>query len=304
MNKKKSILTAFVVMLLWGLLFPLVKLGFSTYNVSSTGDILFFAGVRFTVCGAVICLFSLITDRKSFKAIPSSLGFVLLSGLFAIILHYAFTYLGLDLTGSSSKTAILKQLGALIYVCFSFVFFKSDKPTVAKIIGAVLGFAGVCAINFDGNKVEFGVGDWLIIAASFCTVASNIVSKKALAKVPPVTMTGVSQLFGGLVLLIVGRALGGSMSFSLGTSHIMAFICIASIVSYCLWFTVVKDGALSNLFIIKFAEPAFACVFGWLIHGEDILKLQYLLAFLLISAGIYTANRFSSHVAKKEQEKV
>lgn len=300
MNKKKPILIAFVVMLLWGLLFPMVKLGFSAYNIVSTGDILFFAGVRFTVCGAVISLYALLTDAPSYKGLKSAWGNVLLSGLFAIILHYAFTYIGLSFT-DSSKTAILKQIGALIYVCFSFVFFKSDKPTVAKILGALLGFAGVIAINLDGNGIKFGIGDFLIIAASFCTVASNIVSKKALVSVKPITMTGVSQLFGGIILLVIGHLLGGRMTFSLDTSYIMVCICIASIVSYCLWFTVVKDGALSNLFIIKFAEPAFACVFGALILGENILRLQYLLAFVLISAGIYIANRKSPFPIKEKE---
>jgi len=290
MNKKKTVLLALVVMLLWGSLFPMVKLGYSAYNVSSTGDILFFAGVRFTVCGAVICLFSLLCDRASYKGVPSSLGYVLLSGLFAIILHYACTYIGLSLT-DSGKTAILKQIGALLYVCFSFIFFKSDRPTAKKILGALLGFAGVIAINVSGGEIRFGIGELLIILASFCTVASNIVSKKALATVTPITMTGVSQLFGGLVLLAIGRALGGSMTFSLATSPVMLGICISSIVSYCLWFTAVRDGALSNLFIIKFAEPAFACIFGALLLGEDILQLQYLAAFILISAGIYIANK-------------
>ena len=122
MNKKKSILLAFIVMLLWGSLFPMVKLGYSAYNISSTGDILFFAGVRFTVCGAIICLYAFLTDKDSFKSVPSAWGNVLLSGLFAIILHYAFSYIGLNFT-DSGKTAILKQFGPLFYVCFSFLFF-------------------------------------------------------------------------------------------------------------------------------------------------------------------------------------
>ncbi len=290
MNKKKTILLAFVVMLLWGSLFPMVKLGYSAYGISTTGDILFFAGVRFTVCGAVICLYSLLTDKASYKSVPASFGYVLLSGLFAIILHYAFTYIGLSLT-DSGKTAILKQIGALFYVCFSFLFFKSDRPTVAKILGAVLGFAGVIAINAGGEGITFGIGEVFIILASFCTVASNVVSKKALSSVKPVTMTGVSQLFGGIVLLIAGKLMGGSMTISLATSPTMIYICLASIISYCIWFTVVRDGALSHLFIIKFAEPAFACIFGALILGENILKIQYLLAFILISAGITIANK-------------
>ena len=131
MTKKKSVLYALLVMLLWGTLFPMVKLGYTEYNIKSVGDILFFAGVRFTVCGFAICLYTLIKNRNSYKNAISSIYGVLLSGLFAVVLHYAFTYSALKLT-DSSKTAILKQVGVLFYVCFSFLFFKDDKPTAKK----------------------------------------------------------------------------------------------------------------------------------------------------------------------------
>lgn len=292
MNKNKTIFLVLLVMLLWGTLFPMVKLGYTAYNIVTTGDILFFAGVRFTVCGAVISLYALLTDRESFKNVKATLGPILLSGLFAIVLHYGFTYTGLRLT-DSSKTAILKQIGVLFYVCFSFLFFKEDKPTVKKFIAVIMGFAGILAINFSADGISFYIGDALIIAASFCTVFSNVVSKKALTTVKPVTMTGISQLFGGLVLLVIGKLLGGSMNMPLNASGciIMGYICLASIFSYVIWFTVVKKGELSKLFIIKFAEPAFACIFGALLLGENILRIQYLLAFLLIAGGIYISHK-------------
>ena len=85
--------------------------------------------------------------------------------------------------------------------------------------------------------------------------------------------------------------MGGKVDFALNSSlWIMVYICAASIVSYCIWFETVKSGELSKLFIIKFAEPIFACVFGALILKEDIFKLQYLLAFILISGGIVISN--------------
>lgn len=291
MSKNKSTLYALLVMLLWGTLFPMVKLGYGAYNIVTTGDILFFAGVRFTACGALICLYAFIKDKTSFKAVIPSLVPILLSGLFAIILHYSFTYSALKLT-DSSETAILKQVGALFYVCFSFMFFKEDKVTVKKLIGVLLGFAGIIAINANFAGISFNIGDALIIAASFCTVFSNVISKKVFQSVKPITSTGVSQLFGGVVLLIIGKLLSGSMSFTFNQSaFIMIYICFASILSYSIWFTVVKNGELSKLFIIKFAEPVFACVFAAAILGENIFKIQYLLAFLLIATGIYVSNR-------------
>ncbi len=293
--KYKNLLWTLLVMLLWGSLFPMVKVGFSAYGVSTVGDILLFAGVRFTVCGGIISAISLAKNKTAFAAAKPSLLPILLSGLFAIILHYGFTYVGLSLT-DSSKTAILKQIGVLFYVCFSFLFFKEDALSARKLVAVAVGFAGIIAINYDGRGISFNLGDLCIVLASFCTVFSNIISKKALQKVNTLTLTGISQLFGGVVLLAVGGALGGRMHFPLDKAYILAYICAASIVSYCVWFTIVKNAELSKLFIIKFAEPIFACVFGALLLGENILRWQYLVAFVLISVGIWIAN-----TAKKEE---
>ena len=291
MSKSKSVWYALLVMLLWGSLFPMVKSGYVPYGIKSTGDILFFAGVRFIICGAVICVYTLIKDPASFKNAKKSLFYVLLSGLFAIILHYAFTYSALKFT-DSSKTAILKQVGVLFYVCFSSLFFKEDKLTVKKLIGVIMGFLGIIAINSSSKGVTFNIGDALIIAASFCTVFSNVISKKVFKTVNPVTSTGISQLFGGIVLLFVGKLMGGSMSFALNSSaFILLYICFASVISYSIWFTVVKNAELSKLFIIKFSESIFACVFGAIILKENIFNMQYVLSFLLIVGGIYVSNK-------------
>jgi len=80
-------------MLLWGSLFPMVKLGFSAYEVKGTADILLFAGIRFAICGGIICIFAAIKDKASYRPVKHSILPILLSGVFAIILHYGFTYL-------------------------------------------------------------------------------------------------------------------------------------------------------------------------------------------------------------------
>lgn len=116
-------------------------------------------------------------------------------------------------------------------------------------------------------------------------------AKKVFDRVEPVTATGVSQLFGGAALLLLGKGMGGGMHMNWdATVWIMVYICTASIFGYCTWFWVVKRGELSKLFIIKFAEPVFASLCGALLLRENILKPQYLAAFLLIAAGIAITN--------------
>lgn len=292
MKKNKSVFTALFVMLLWGSLFPAVKLGYRAFDITGTGDILYFAGVRFTICGIAICIYAGLTDRKSYRAAFSCMLPILWSGVFAIILHYACTYSALRFT-DTSKTAILKQVGTLFYVCFSSLFFKEDQLNAKKLIGVLIGFLGIVAINTSADGISFNVGDLLIICASFCAVISNIITKKVVFQtVSPIVSTGISQVFGGLVLLGIGTYMGGNMAFGLNSSiPIMTYICVASSLSYCMWYMVVKSGELSKLFIIKFAEPLFACLFGALILGENIFKIQYLIAFVLISGGIYISNK-------------
>lgn len=291
MEKRKALFSALLVMLLWGSLFPMVKMGNVVYGIHGTGSILYFAGVRFTICGLVICAYALLRDRRAFAPAKNVLWPVLLSGLFSIVLHYACTYTALTMT-DSSKTAILKQVGVLFYVCFAALFFKEDKLTVRKFVGVLLGFAGIFAINASTAGFSFGFGDVLIIAASFCTVFSNIISKKVFAHIAPIPATGIAQLFGGLVLLVADKAMGGVMHIAADINvWIFIYICTASVISYCIWFAVVKNGALSKLFIIKFTEPVFAAIFGALILGEDIFKWQYLLAFVLIAGGVYISQK-------------
>lgn len=286
-NGLRITLTPLLVMLLWGLLFPLVKLGYRVYGAESTGDILTFAGLRFTVCGAVICGGCFVKKRAQLAAARRVMPQILLSGLFAVILHYGFTYIGLKLT-DSSKTAILKQVGVLFYICFSWLFIADDRVTLRKIAGAAAGFLGIAAANLSQSGISWHIGDVLIIAASFCTVISNVISKRLFAAADPICATGISQLFGGAALTAVGVMLGGSIHAADGVFPILLFvgICAASTVSYCLWFVTVKRGSLSKLFIFKFAEPAFAGIFGALLLGEDVLSVRYLLCFLLICGGI------------------
>lgn len=291
----KTIFLALIVMALWGSLFPCVKIGYKAFSINGTDvpSILMFAGTRFTLCGIIISALALCKKDQIEKPKMKSVIMILLIGVFSIILHYAFTYIGLSTT-DSSKTALIKQLGSLLYVCFAFLFFKNEKFSIWKIIGAIVGFLGIIAINFNPNGIKFSLGDILIMMASVCTVISGILTKKIAGKNSPFWITGISQVSGGIVLVIVALILGADLlTFNWYSLGVFAYICTASMISYVLWNYVLKTSDLSNMFIIKFAEPLFACVFGAILLKENIFQWQYLIAFILISTGIVLGNKTS-----------
>ena len=301
MKKSKTIFLALLVMALWGSLYPCVKIGYSAFGIDSgsVAGILMFAAMRFTVCGGLVCGFCFLRRKADPTPSPKAIAGIVWVGVFAIVLNYACTYMGLSMT-DSSKTAILKQAGALIYICISFLFFKDERFSIYKIVGAVIGFLGIVAINTGSGGISFSFGDILILSASLCTVVSNVISRRSLQSSSPLWVTGISQLFGGVILLIISLSLGGRLpQFSVKGILVFAYICTASIIAYTLWYHILKTSELSKLFIIKFAEPLFACVFGAVLLGENILRLQYLVAFVLISFGIVVAHKTNEKRAIK-----
>lgn len=289
----KTISLSLLVMALWGSLFPFVKIGYAAFSIDSGSipDILMFASVRFILSGIIVCLIAFFRKENIGRPCKNNIIYILIMGFFSIVLHYTFTYIGLSVT-DGSKTALIKQLGPLIYVCFSFLFFKNEKFSVLKIVGAIIGFGGIIAINYSPDGISFSFGDILIILASISNVISSIINKNIVKNNSPFWITGISQFSGGIILFIAACVLGADMLvFNLKPALVFLYICTASICAYVLYSYILRTSSLSKMFIIKFTEPLFACLFGALLLGENIFKIQYLLAFILISVGIILGNK-------------
>jgi drug/metabolite transporter (DMT)-like permease len=298
MTEKKSIFAskaamlplALVTMFFWGSLFPMIKVGYQAFQLdtSSSANIMLFAGVRFIACGLVL-VGSLGFQKKTMKPPRSAEIFpVLMIALFGYFLHYLCTYTGLSLI-EGSKTAILKQVGSLFIICFAFLFRKEDKFSWKKLLSGVLGFASIVVVNLNaGGEFQFGIGDVLILAASFCSAISMIFAKNAYDKCDPMRVTAWAQLISGVMLTLTGVVFGGSLG-NPGWSAVGVFtyICFASCMGYTIWNNLVKYNDLTRLNEIKFTEPLFSAICSAILLSENILRLPYLFSFLLVAAGVY-----------------
>lgn len=307
-GKAKTILLTLLVMVLWGSLFAFVKWDMLELGISSKSnpfDTILFAGARFLISGFLLSIFVLIFQRKQNpikKAFTSkkSLLAVMAVGVVGFALHYSLTYLGLQ-TIDSGKASLIKQAGVLIFVCFSFLFFKEDKFSWQKIVAAVLGAASIIVTNLEAFTFSFSYECLYLVGASFCTVIANVAFKKLAGESSPLAITAFAMFFGGLVLTILGLSCGGRFSHITNTSvYIFAFIVVATIVSYGLWYSIVYQFELSKLFIIKMAEPLFATVVSVMIPALNTkLGYELFIAFVLVALAVYISN---AKFHKKEQK--
>ena len=299
----KAVFLGLFVMLLWGSLFPVIKLGYSVFLLEASfyPTLFVFAGTRFIISGVFGLGYCAATKKISLGKEPKNYLNVLFIALFAFVLHYGFLYVGLS-SVSSSNTSLLNQAASIVFICFSFLFFKEEKFTVGKAIAVVSGVASILIVNFDALKINFDIGSLLILCAGLASVVSNIVSKKINSSVQPVTYTCYAEFFA--VGLLLGGQFGTVTPAGIG---LFAYIIIATILSYTIWYYLVGKYDLSKLLIVKMAEPVFAVFIGAILPLNTPIRWQHLVAIALVATAILFGNvRFKreKHSLIKEGENI
>jgi len=279
---------ALIAMFFWGSLFPVIKVGYQTFQLdtSSPANIMLFAGIRFITCGLLL-VGSLGAQKKTMSPPKKTEMFpVMMIALFGYFLHYICTYTGLSMI-EGSKTAILKQVGSLFIICFAFLFRKEDAFSWKKLLSGVLGFASIVVVNLNAGEFQFGIGDVLILTASFCSAISMIFAKNAYDHCDPMRVTAWAQLISGVMLTLIGLSLGGQLGHpGWSAMGVFAYICFASCMGYSIWNKLVKYNDLTRLNEIKFTEPLFSAICSAVLLGENIFRLSYLFSFVLVATGV------------------
>lgn len=292
-NKTSAVAVAIFCTLLWGTAFPFIKLGYSAFEIAENdiGAKLLFAGFRFTIAGIITFVIVMITGKKIPKLSKTDVLPVLSLGLVQTSAQYIFTYIGIGFT-SGTNTSIITACASFFTVLFVPFFFKSDKLTLLKIVGCVLGFCGVLAINMGGGvSVDTLFGDVMILLSTISASAGNIVSKKVATGRNPFVVTAYQLIFGGLVLVIIGFVCGGKLNFAnLQSISILLWLAFVSAIAFSLWTALLKYHPASKISIFNLLVPVFGTVLSGLMLGENVFRIETLISLLLISAGIATVN--------------
>ena len=217
---------------------------------------------------------------------------VILYGILGTSLQYAFTYIGLS-NVDASKGAIFDQLGVFIIVIFGGLFLKNDKLSPLKIIGCVIGLAGVLSTSTERLTFTFSLeGEGMMTLAALCQTGAYFVAVFSAGKFSATKLVGYGQLIGGVLLTAFSLIMGGRIS-TVSVSGILLLLALAAIsaVAYVLSLIPLKYFPASEVSVFNLFISVFGVVMSGLVLGENVLKLNYLIAFILISLGVFAVNR-------------
>ena len=278
----------------WGWAYPLIKLGFAEFGITPamTGSKILFAGIRFCLAGLSILVAARLFGR-SFRV--KGTGGVLYILLFAVLntsLHYAFFYIGLS-HSDGARAAILNSLGVFMLVLLACLFFRSDRLTVRKIAGCVIGFAGILSLNLDaGVGGEFTMmGDGMIILNALCSAFAGLMTRGLGRYADVFVATGYSLTAGGFLLLLPGLLFGGTLPrvTFFGLLILFLLVCISTL-GFALYNKLLSCNPVGKVAIFNSLIPVVGAVTSCICLSEPFYW-KYVVAGGLATAGIYMINK-------------
>ena len=284
-------LTAAVV---WGWAYPLIKMGFEEFAITPdmTCNKILFAGVRFTFSGLIILAFAKAKHRSFAMRRKTDWWFMLLFALLNTTFHYSTFYIGLSFS-AGARAAILNSLSVFLLVIMACIFFKSDRFTMGKVLGCVLGFAGILALNMGG--AESGhftlLGDGMIIVNALCSAVASLLTRSLIKRVDVFVGTGYSLGLGGLLLLVPSLLAGATMPQITWWGLVILLLLIGiSALSFVLYNKLISCNPVGKVAIFNSLIPVVGAVTSCLCLGETFYW-KYVIAGALATAGIYIINK-------------
>lgn len=287
------VLLALLTCCLWGSAFPAIKVGFQLFHIEGEGSKILFAGYRFFAAGLLTLLFISIMEKRLVTIKLSSVPHIFVQGLIQTTIQYVCFYIGLSNT-TGSKGSIINGSNGFFAIIAAHFMMKNEKMTMRKIIGCIIGFCGVIAVNLNGDGFGGGfsfMGDGMILLCSLSYGISSVTLKQNSRRETPNAITAYQLLFGGALLILIGYICGGEVSgFTLKSTLLLGYLSMTSTITFCLWANLLKYNPVGKITIFGFSIPVFGVLMSAAFLGESALNLPIIFALLLVSVGIVIVN--------------
>ena len=287
-----TILLAILCNILWGSAYPGIKLGYAAFGIETVPQILLFAGLRFTIAGIILILASSIKNKKVQAPQKKNIPSLILLAFVYTALQYLFFYVGLSNT-SGTNGSIFNATSTFIAVIVAHFAYKNEKITAAKIVGTIIGFAGVLAVTLNGGSAAISFkGEGLIVVGALAFVIGSMISKKVTQFENPNTVAMYNLLIGGVMLVVIGLLCGGAFTqISLSGIIGLLYLSLISIGAYSIWTMLLTYNPVSKISIYNFIIPITATILSAIFLKEDIFKIEYLISLVCVCAGIVIVNK-------------
>ena len=292
--QKKHLVLAILVTLVWGVNFPITKLGLRSI------DPFVLTGIRFALAAIPLVFF---IKRPAIKfSYVAAYGFIFGLGMWGVINY------GIQVGVSPGIASLIIQLSVFFTMGWGALLFK-EKLRGAQLIGALLALVGLAGIISTQQGEHAILGVLLIVLSAVAWSVGNVIIKKSGVKEIFSFMVWAS-LFPPIPLFFIAWLMQGAAPFehlqsSLDFTAVLSIVFqvyLATHFAYWGWNSLLKLYPVSTVAPLSLLIPVFGIGSSMLIIGEHVSTPNLISIAIIImglAVGLYRKSPGSIHAASK-----
>jgi drug/metabolite transporter (DMT)-like permease len=276
----------FAINVFWGASFVA-----NTIALKSIGPIEI-ASLRFFIAAPLLLVITLLwKGRDIFKFDKKDLGIFIIMALAGVTFQYVFQVSAQDYTTATNASLLINT--SVFFIMFLGAVFLREKLTWWKIVGAIVGFAGVAVLlgNFTFNLSGHVIGDILIIVSAFLWAVYSIYGKKVADKYHPLTVLNYVFIIGtiGLIPFYLFTPHSSVTSIpAVAWAAILFLSLFCSIFAYVIYNIALEKMDASRVAVYIYFVPLSTIVLSMIVIHESITTTT-LGGGLMVLLGMYLA---------------
>ena len=290
---KKDLLIPYIALsaicLIWGTTYLVLRIAVLHFPP------FLFVTIRQLIAGSLLVAFMLLSGKAAWPD-RAHLFRQAVAGFFMITLGNGLVAWA-EVVIPSGVAAIICSLMPMVVILINLGVNKDERPTVAIVIGVLLGLGGIMMIFgehlVEFAKIEYQLGILVIFIAVLSWAGGSVWLKRRGNDGNAFLNAGLQMFFGG-IWLIPGALIFddlGRVTWSAEAFYSMIYlVLIGSIVAYACFSYVLRKLPMTIVSLYAYVNPIVAVILGWIVLSEK-LNLRIGIAILVTVAGIYIVNR-------------
>ena len=208
----------------------------------------------------------------------------------------------------SGLTSILNGATAFFGIIVAATFLADERLTPARVLGVLIGMAGVAVIVGWRSLLEFdprAMGQIAVLGACISYAFAGVWARSYMKGLTP-TQSATGMLTGSILLMLpIAWIAEGAPDLSLSLTSIAAILymsLIGTVAAYLLYYRILAAAGSGNLMLVTIMMPPISIFLGWAVLDERLAPSAFIGCGLIALGLIILDGRAWRAVAGRRSE--
>ena len=310
MSNARFILMMLVMVIVWALAFPFIKIGLEDLSYINLTIMRFFI-----VCLVLLVIF-LLKSKWFDKLHKKDILPLFLLGFFGVMVYHIGLNYGEQLISPGAASLIIATIP--VYIVILSVIFLKEKLNLIGLIGIFLSLIGVLIISIRGTEsatieITYLSAAFAVFIAAIMGALYTIAGKKMLERYNGFSLTIYAIVLGsiGLIPFVILSSLG-SLEFagqplieevsSMRSETWIAIIFLgacSTVIGYIIWYVALQIKTATEISVYLYLVPVFSTLISFFIF-DDKITVYYIFGGILVIIGLYIVNQNNKKLNRKK----